>query len=269
MTTYTPRTPPQQRPGASETDSLRGTLRGVLRSWPIILLAALIAAGGAVAYSLTRPISYETAASLLFNNPGYQQAVAGGYNPVDAQRRARTSADLIRLSAVADLAAQRLENEPDFHPASASVRPQYSSSSDTMQIVAKAPDRKSAALLANATAAAFLEYRKQTIRDSLQDARRVLRAQIKRAPTKAERRLLVGKRNNLDAMEALDNDGVQIVQPAAVPGVPIAQETVRNGLIAAVLGLLVGVAIALLRMREPEPPPSDPWADENGSREPS
>jgi capsular polysaccharide biosynthesis protein len=268
MSTFTTRDPITRRPIAYEAESLRYTLRGVLRSWWIILIAAIVAVGAAVAYSTTRPVTYRTAAALLFGDTGYQQVVAGGYNPVDAQRRLRTNADMMQLPAVAERAARRLEGNPNFHPARTEVHPQYSNASNTMEVVASAADPRSAALLANATADAFLGYRQDAIDRSLERARAVLRRQIKRATTRGDRRVLVAKRNNLSAMEALDVQSVQLVQPAAVPGTPVSDETERNAAIALVLGLVLGVAIALLRVKAPEPPLPDPWRDDGAAPDP-
>ena len=261
MQTYATRDTPVYAAGAREADSLRFTVRGILRSWWIIVLAAAVAAGAAIAYSQTRATTYQAATSLLFNDTAYQQAVAGGYSPVDAQRRLRTSADVLRLPAVAQRAQRAVRRQPGFHPGSTSVKTQFSLDSNTMRVIARGSDPRSPALLANATADAFLSYRKQMSAQSLNEARSVLRQQIAGAPTKAERRSLVAKRNNLDAMKALEDQSIQVSQRAVAPAAAASQDTKRNALIALVLGALVGIAISLLRVREPAPPLHDPWVD--------
>jgi uncharacterized protein involved in exopolysaccharide biosynthesis len=270
MQTYAPRDTPVHAANARESDSLRYTVRSLLRSSPIILLAAAVAVGAAIAYSVTRPTTYQASTSLLFNDTAYQQAVAGGYSPVDAQRRLKTSADVLRLPAVAQQAQRAVRNQPGFPPAGASAKTQFSLDSNTMRIVATARDSRSPALLANATADAFLAYRKQMSAQALNEARGVLRQQIGSAPTKGERRTLVAKRNNLDAMKALDDQGIQISQRASAPAAAATTNTKRNALIALVLGLVVGIAISLLRVREPAPPLHDPWIDgETPAHQPS
>jgi uncharacterized protein involved in exopolysaccharide biosynthesis len=252
--------------GAYESDSLRAALRAVVRSWWIVLLAAAIAAGAAIAYSKSRPTTYKATTSLLFNDAAYQSAVAGGYSPVDAQRRLKTSADVLRLPAIAQRAKQSLRDQPGYRPRGATVKPQFSLDSNTMKLVATAPDRRSAAMLANATAHAFLSYRKEMSADSLNEARSVLKQQIGGANSRTERRLLVAKRNNLDAMKALDDQTIQVAQSAAAPAAAASNNIRRNAIIAAVLGALVGIGIALMRVR-PEPQPlHDPWI-EDGQRE--
>ena len=150
------------------------------------------------------------------------------------------------------------------------MKTQFSLDSNTMRVVATGRDPRSPALLANATADAFLAYRKQMSAQSLNEARSVLRQEIGNAPTKGERRALVAKRNNLDAMKALDDQGIQISQRASAPAPAATKDTKRNALIAGVLGALVGIAISLLRVREPAPPLHDPWIDaEAAAHQPS
>lgn len=269
MQTYATRTPPSHAPSAYEADSLRVTLRGIFRSWPIILIAMVVAVGAAIAYSATRRTTYQATSSLLFNDAAYQQAVAGGYSPVDAQRRLRTSADVLRLPAVAERARRAVSGQPGFRPAGTSVKTQFSLDSNTMRVVATGRDPRSPALLANATASAFLAYRKEMSANALNEARSVLREQIDNAPTKGERRSLVAKRNNLDAMKALGDQDIQVSQRATAPAAAASKDTRRNALIALVLGALVGIAISLFRVREPAPPLHDPWAEAETSSAPS
>jgi LPS O-antigen subunit length determinant protein (WzzB/FepE family) len=264
MPTHATRHQPYYGYASHEADSLRITVRGVLRSLPIIILAAAVAVGGAIAYTRTRPETYRSTASLLFNDAAYQQAVAGGYNPVDAQRRLKTSADMIRLPAVAQHALRDASRQPGFHVRGTQVKTEYSLDSNTMRIVATGRDVRSPGLLANATAIAFLDYRREMGASALQEARAVLGRQIAGANTRNERRTLVAKRNNLDTLKALDDRSIQIAERAAVPAAATDDDTPRIALIAGVLGALVGVGISLLFVRAPAPPPPlprDPWEE--------
>jgi capsular polysaccharide biosynthesis protein len=264
MQTYATRNSPAHRAAAYESASLRWTVRGILRSWWIVLLAAAVAVGGAIAYSKSRPTTFQATTSLLFNDDAYQQSVAGGYNPVDAERRLKTSANMLGLPTVAEKARQSLRGNPAFHPAGASVKTEYSADANTMKIVATGRDRRTPGLLANATANAFLSYRSAMGSQSLQEARQVLKEQIAHANTKGERRLLVAKRNNLDAVKALNDQSIQVSQQAGAVSPVASRNTLRNALIAGVLGALVGIGISLLRVRDPEPIPAlhDPWVDD-------
>jgi uncharacterized protein involved in exopolysaccharide biosynthesis len=251
---------------AHEADTLRFSLRGILRSLPIVVLCAAVAVGGAIAYARTRPTTYRSTASLLFSDAAYQQVVAGGYNPVDAQRRLKTSADVIRMPEVAQRALREARRQPGFRSAGTSLKTEYSLDSNTMRVVVTGRDRRSPALLANATASAFLAYRKEMSDKSLSEARVVLGKQIDGANTRTERRTLVAKRNNLDAMKALDDQQIQVAQPAADASAPADEATKRIVAIAAALGALVGIGISLLRIRETVPPPlPDPWVEDEAT----
>ena len=153
--------------------------------------------------------------------------------------------------------------QPGFRATTTHVKTEYSLDANTMRIVATGDDPRSPGLLANATAAAFLAYRDEMSANSLQEARQVLAQQIDGANTRNERRQLVAKRNNLDAMKALDDRAIQLAQRAGVPAAASNDDKVRIAVIAGVLGALVGIGIALLRAREPLPPPlPDPWVEE-------
>jgi uncharacterized protein involved in exopolysaccharide biosynthesis len=261
-------TMPERHVGASgthEAEYLRLTLRDFARALPIIFLTMAVAVGAAIAYARTRPTTYRATASLLFNDAAYQQAVAGGYNPVDAQRRLKTSADMIRLPAVTEPAMRDLLGKPGFRPAGTKVKAEYSLDSNTMRIVATGRDRLSPALLANATSTSFLSYRALMTERALRQTRDVISKQIATAPTRSERKALVAKRNNLDALQALDDNDVQIAQRAIAATAPADKSEVKIGVIAGVLGALVGIAICLFRIKEPVPRLPDPWIEESDS----
>jgi uncharacterized protein involved in exopolysaccharide biosynthesis len=267
MKSSTHRDLPTERGVASEADSLRTAVWGVARSWYIVLIAALAAVGASLVYSDSRPTGYESAVSLTFEDAPFQQVVAGSSTPVDAPRRLNTAADLIRLPEVRRRVARRLRRDDRFRPAGSDVAPEFSSTSDILRIVARARDASSAALLANTTADVFLAYRRQLSERSLRETRRLLNEQIQAAPTRAERRALVAKRNNLDATQALDDKQIQIVQRGIPPAAAVSANKVRNAVIALVLGAALGIAIAMLRTPVPRapimaPPLAEPWSRE-------
>ena len=93
----------------------------------------------------------------------------------------------------------------------------------------------------------------------------VLGRQIDNANTRSERRTLVAKRNNLDALKALDDRAIQIAQRAGSAAGRNTENTKRIALIAGVLGALVGLGISLLRVRDPLPPLHDPWVEDQAT----
>lgn len=228
----------------SDPESLRGAIRSIGRSWPIIILCAIVAVVATLAYSTREKSQYTAAVSLSLNNDPYQQVVAGGYNPVDAQRELQSAAAMIALPLIAQRVARRVGAPA---AGSTSVAPMVSSQSDLFQIVATSPRPEDALSVANATGREFLRYRRQLSAQTLAAARQVLAHQISTAPTRGDRRVLLGKLNNLSTLKALQDSHIQILQRAVVGAQASSRHQVRTGLIALILGLLVGVSIALLR----------------------
>jgi uncharacterized protein involved in exopolysaccharide biosynthesis len=70
---------------------------------------------------------------------------------------------------------------------------------------------------------------------------------VRAAPTRASRLPVVSQANNVEAFRVLEDNAVQVVQRAVVEDSAEPQSTIRVGAIALVLGLFVGVGLALLR----------------------
>ena len=234
----------------SDQDSLRGALRAVVRAWPIILLCAAVAVGASRGYETQQDTTYEAAASLFFNQNSYQQAIAGGSPSDDIQLETQTAAQIIALPIIRQRAATRAG--PDA-ARGARIRPATSDKSAVVSIRASSPNPGAAATVANAAAREYLSYRRELSAGSLRDVRDVLARQIRRAPTKDQRRALVAKLNNLAALQALTDQDVVVAQDA-VGAAESGGSPLRSALIAVVLGVLVGAGIGMLR----GPPRSTP-----------
>jgi capsular polysaccharide biosynthesis protein len=242
---------PTASPAAAEPDSLRATLRAVRRSWWIILLSGAVAVAGGLAATQTQPASYEAVTSvLLADASGYQQAIAGGYNPIDAQRRQATISDLLTPALL-----KRAANRAGLPLGAAyTVTTAESANSDVMQIRASTGRARTAAALADATANELERFRQRTDANELRTARAVLLTQIAEARRAADRRALFSKLNNLAVLQALTDQGLQIIQRAQIPARASSPGALRTGAIALVLGILFGLAFSLLRSRDPAKP---------------
>jgi succinoglycan biosynthesis transport protein ExoP len=239
------------RPLDSTTDAeaIGTTLRAVVRSWPIIVLSAVVAVIAAVAFSETRAQQYSATATLLFGDGAYEQLLLG-YNPVDAQRRSQTSADLISLSRVARAAADQL-GDTNASEVLSQVEANASETSDLLQVTATAPTARAASRTANAVADAYLAMRRELNESTVEQTREKLRSEEAASDSRAARRQLETQFTQLDLLSKLQDQQLRIVEPATVPGEPLPSNTVRNALIALLLGLLVGIAVALARGTPP------------------
>jgi uncharacterized protein involved in exopolysaccharide biosynthesis len=239
---------------SAEGDALRSVARHVLRSWWLILLLAIIAGGAAAAYEKSRSTDYRTSALMLFSDPSYEALVTGsGYNPVDTQRRARTNVQLIGLARVAVDAARRAGHGVTVGEILSGVHVTASAESDLMQVAAESDSNVRAAAMANGVAAAYLNLRSDLSASSLKSTRAVLKRQLKDAATDADEQALQSQLNKLDALESLQNRELRVVQPAFVPGTRIATQPKRYGAIGAVVGALLGIALALVRRPRRKP----------------
>ena len=233
-----------ERPISSDRDSLRGSLRSIVRGWPVIVLCAAVAGAASFLYSGDEAPEYVARVSLAVNSlSAYQAALVGGGAATDAERQLRTASDLIRLPVIGQRVSDRVGRDVAV---GASIQAIATSKSDILQIQAKSPRPRSSVDVANAAARVFIRFRREQLAKSVGQARHVLQDQTRAAQTKADRRVLVGKRNNLAALQALQDQQFAIVQPA-VASAAADNPRQRTVLIAVVLGLLVGTALTLLR----------------------
>jgi len=132
---------------------------------------------------------------------------------------------------------------------------------DIIQVTAKDEDPRRAANLANAYSTAYIEYRrKQSVDDVLAASQQVqskisdLQTQVAQAPEGPARESLVAAqavfKQKLDELQvdgALKRGGAQLVEPATPPTDPVSPQPVRSGVIALLLGLLLGLGLAVVR----------------------
>jgi LPS O-antigen subunit length determinant protein (WzzB/FepE family) len=238
-------------PASTEQESLRSTLRAVRRSWWIILICGAVGVAGALAATRSKPVRYEAVTSLLLLvDNSYQQAIAGGYNPVDPQRRQATISDLVTPTLL-----NRAANRAGLAPSDTyTVTAEKSATSDVMGIRASTGRASTAAALANATANELIRFVRHSDAEQLTQARAVLQSQIAGARSADDRHTLVGKLNNLAALQALTDQAIQIIQRASIPVAPTSRRTASLAAIGLVLGILFGLAFSLLRSRGPATP---------------
>jgi polysaccharide biosynthesis transport protein len=130
---------------------------------------------------------------------------------------------------------------------------------DLIDVVATSTDPARAARVANAYADAYIGYRReQAVNDVLAASEQVqskisdLQKQIDTAPPAQKDELLRAQslfQQKLDELQvdgALKQGGAQLVTPATAPESPVSPRPVRDAIIAAFVGLLLGVALAFL-----------------------
>ena len=172
----------------------------------------------------------------------------------DPARHVRNEIRILSSAPVREAVSEQLGSAPK-------VSASAIDSTDLIRVTARSTNPQQAARLANAYATSYLDYRrKQAVDDVLAASQQVqaklseLQRQIDSASGGPQRDSLLEaqglfrqKLDQLQVVGTLKQGGAQLVTPAAVPASPVEPRPVRTGLIALVIGLLLGTAVAFLR----------------------
>ena len=233
---------------------LRDYLGVVRRRKGTIALSVLVAVSVALVASFLQTPTYEGKAEVLLQ----ARSTESLFDPNTGERldRARvvdTEIKVLKSQPVRDAVAEELGAAPD-------VSAEAAGETDVIEVRAASTDAKRAATVANAYASAYIDFRrKQAVDDVLGAAQQIqgkvgdLQKQIDALPPGAQKDSLVGQqalfKQKLDELQvdaALKTGGAQLVTQAATPTSPIRPTPLRNGLLALVLGLILGLGLAFL-----------------------
>lgn len=228
----------------------------------ILLIAVLAIALGVAAYgySASKTPMYEASAQLLY---APQLDIT---NPLNTQYTDPTSQELQMQSAVTLITGPAIEqrvmkqigdpgNLPDYSVSAAITTSDAQASNPTdngVAVTVDSPDARWAAKIGNAYAQAFVAYRVESDRARLSAARAVISAKLKQYQTPAQRAtsdyvMLSETLSNLEILSATATGEFSVAVPASPPGVPFAPQPKRSAAIGVMLGLVMGIGLALLR----------------------
>jgi polysaccharide biosynthesis transport protein len=250
---------------------LRQYLQVLLRrKWMVAGCAALLGAV-ALATSLTQEPVYRASAQLILQTqqaPSVFDSNTGVYR--DPLRAVQTEIQVLQGRTIRDAVE-------DIVPNPAPVSANSVGLTDILQVNAESTSPALASRTANAYATSYVEYRRRRALETVLAAGReiqeklssldqqiaALQADIDRAGGEDEAADLVARRTGLIDQQSLfrqrldqlqvdaelSDAGVEVVAPAEVPTNPVRPKPVRTAALAAVAGLLIGAALALLRDR--------------------
>lgn len=235
------------RPG-SEANAV---MRQLLRSWWIIVLCGIIALAVGLGVDSRAAKTYQASTYVLLNPNNFQQAVSGGYNPTTSATQIATAVALLTPQRQAIAAEQAGLRGGDAY----SVTVNSGATSNVVTVVGSTSNPRKAAALADAAAEQMISVAKLSNTSALQAARATVRQQLAGAK-RSDKRPLASELNSFATLEALDNQSLQIIERATIPGVPSGTSKTRVGALALVLGLLLGAGIGLLRRNRKNPYPA-------------
>ncbi|MEA2359022.1 MAG: tyrosine-protein kinase [Solirubrobacteraceae bacterium] len=258
-------------PGSPASSSFLRVLRR--RLW-LIALCALLVPAAVVAYSLAQTKEYRASATLLAQQSGPSSLLSGTSSQVsstDQDRQAATDLSLAALPVVAARTASRLGIAPGDVASRVALAPVGTSDLTTVSATDTSP--VVAATLANAYADELVRLRRASAIDDVHQAQAAVDARLSaingrlavlqrirhRGPRRvrsqhaAEGRALAGERDqllqrqgDLGSLASATTGNVELAQRADAPSTPISPKPRRNGLIGLGLGVVLGIALALL-----------------------
>ncbi|HEX5910705.1 MAG TPA: Wzz/FepE/Etk N-terminal domain-containing protein [Thermoleophilaceae bacterium] len=222
----------------------RRYLGALRRSRTLILFVVLIITGAVVAASLVLPKQYQASTSIVLNvQPGI-----GDSDPTTIQRQLVTLQTLIISPDVLDEATKNVPGQPDL---GGKIDAKVNPDANIIDVTATDGDPALAAQMANTVASTFLKTRTDLERSQTARARERLQAEVARLQntegTEAQVNALQQRISQLSVNEESAGSDLQQVGRAEEPDAPSSPQPLRNGLLAFVGSLFLGVLLALGR----------------------
>ena len=258
------------RPVSTDLSQYLGMLR---RHWWILVLVIGLGAGGAVAYTSTQPKVYRSATSVLVSPAGTDTNASGGRTKGDINLD--TEAQLVKSTAVANGAKQLLRSPLAADELARGVTVEVPANTTVLVVAYTGDSPQGAQSASHAFAEAYLRNRETSARARLNRDAAALQAKIKQlntsltginsqiartdgdSPTRpnleSQRRTA---QNQLDSNYTKLNElttatitAGEIISDARLPEEPSSPNPALNLATGVMAGLLLGLALALLRER--------------------
>jgi tyrosine-protein kinase len=233
------------------------------RRW-LIVLCFLLVTGATVGYDLTQTKKYSATATLLFRDPGFDQKFFGApvlAPNVDPEREQETNVGLVSLETVAARTAAVLGPTLGAR-VSGEVHVSSPGNADLAEITATDPNPRAAAQIATTYAAQYVIFRRDADRSKVLDAQGVIQRRIASLPPSQRNgptgRALATQASQLEVLADLQTGNAELVQSATVPSSPSSPTPKQDGIIAGIVGLLLGFGLAVIferldrRLNDPE-----------------
>lgn len=240
----------------AETRTLRDYLR-VLRERRILILATVvIAIAAALGYAAVKTPEYEATATINYKNPEEDLPIVGtAIGPqLQPEKNAAANARLVTRNDVVERVQKGLGSGREVDQIKESITTEVEPDSNLIGITARAGDAEEAAKLANEFAAQTEIVAREEARDTFKNDAKRLARQLRNQPSADSDPLLApltaaAKQDSVSRLITLSTiaDPVDITRSAEEPAHPATPHPIRDTLIAAALGLLLGIGAAFMR----------------------
>jgi capsular exopolysaccharide synthesis family protein len=229
---------------------------GVLRrraGW--ILLCFVLVAGAAYGSAKHQRKQYVATSRLVFNNDQQVQQLAGLPTTSSSSQQAQqnTNLELLQVGDMAEKTANRLGHGLTEGQVSASVSVSAKAESNIVEVAVTESSPVLAAEIANTYSAQFVKEQQNADRSYYRSALALVNKQLAALSTKEKLSIaglaLENRAQSLGVLAELRSGDVQVAQTAKIPTSPSSPKPLRNAALGAVLGLLLGLALAFLRER--------------------
>lgn len=208
------------------------------RRW-LVLLAGLLAGVATFGLSHLGAKRYDASTDLLFQET----------NSFSPERTAATNLTLATQVEVVSNVKRDLRSPLSLDQLRQRVDVTPEGQADIVRITAHASTAAGAVELANTFAQEVVNVRRATAQANDQRQITSLQEQIARTPSGAFRNALQGRVQSLQVSQTAETGNVQVVAPATPPTSPAAPKPLRNGVIAAVVALLLAAVLVLTLRR--------------------
>ena len=234
----------------AQQSDLGGAIAVLRRRAGLILLCVAVATAAAVGISLVKEKQYSASASLLFRNPGFAESLFGNSvttPATDPTREAATNEKLVGLEIVAKRTSEHVQGLT-AEEISDMVGVSASGEADIVSVTATSSEPAEAKAVANIFAHQFIAFRAQADKAKLLEAKQLAEEEYSRLSPEQHAcprgEALSSGAEKLGILSSLQTGNAELVQPAELPTSPSSPKPVRNGVLAAIIGLLLGCGLA-------------------------
>ena len=248
---------------STERSALINAVRVIRERWWLIAITGVVCSAVMLGLSLRAQKQYTATSSLLVKPSNLPAVIAPSQSqPTDPNTLARVQSDdvsLVTSSTIAAAVKQKLGSKESVSDLRSQVEATADSTNDIIVVSVTDPNPAQAAAKANAFASALVDYLAGSAQQQLVAGQAKIQKELAQLPAgNPSRAALQQGLEQVIALEAVTNGGVQVVQQASTPTTPSSPKVKRNAVIGLAAGILLGLALAFLldlfdrRIKSPE-----------------